>query len=190
MKRFALTRENQPQGPAPSLSGIGDGPARSRALPVLRWARLVTLILTIFVFLGAGDDAARFSSLGHRLMCMCGCNEILLECNHVGCQYSDRMRAELVTAVERGDNDSLALQDFVQKYGTTVLLAPSTTGFGRIAWVMPYLALFLGVGAVVLIVRGWNHRPPVGAISPASGSPVQDGLDSYRDQVRKDTEPI
>jgi len=144
--------------------------------------------VAIFGFLGAGDEAARFNNLGHRLMCMCGCNQVLLECNHVGCTYSDRMRAELVAAMERGDNDSLASQDFVQKYGTTVLLAPSTTGFGRIAWIMPYLALFLGVGAVVLIVRGWNHRQPIGAVSPGSAS--NDRLDSYRDQVRKDTEQI
>ncbi len=153
-----------------------------------RTGQICLLLLTSMLLLGAGDDAARFTSLGHRLMCMCGCNQVLLECNHVGCQYSDRMRGELVEALQRGDNDSLALQSFVQKYGTTVLLAPSTTGFGRIAWIMPYLALFLGVGAVVLIVRGWNSRPLAGAASSSKG--VSHRLDPYRDQVRKDTEEL
>jgi cytochrome c-type biogenesis protein CcmH/NrfF len=148
------------------------------------------LFFTLVFLLGAGDDAARFNTLGHRLMCMCGCNQVLLECNHVGCQYSDRMRGELVEALQRGDNDSLALQSFVQKYGTTVLLAPSTTGFGRIAWIMPYLALFLGVGAVVLIVRGWNKRPLAALAAAGGGHDALDGLDAYRDQVRKDTEQI
>ena len=41
------------------------------------------------------------------LMCACGCNQVLLECNHVGCTYSDRMRDELAAGLERGDNDSL-----------------------------------------------------------------------------------
>jgi cytochrome c-type biogenesis protein CcmH len=150
----------------------------------------VCLLFAASIFLlGASDDAGRFNNLGHHLMCMCGCNQVLLECNHVGCTYSDRMRGELVEAIQRGDNDSLALQGFVQKYGTAVLLAPSTTGFGRIAWIMPYLALFLGVGAVVLIVRGWNKRP-LSAAATASGGQAQKGLDSFRDQVRKDTEQI
>ena len=50
-------------------------------------------------------------------MCACGCRQILLECNHVGCSYSDRMRDELSTALTRGDSDDLVLQAFVQKYG-------------------------------------------------------------------------
>ncbi len=57
--------------------------------------QVALLCLAVFAFLGAGDESARFNSLGHRLMCVCGCNQILLECNHVGCTYSDRMRGEL-----------------------------------------------------------------------------------------------
>ena len=78
-------------------------------------------------------------------MCVCGCNQVLLECNHVGCTYSDRMRDELAAEFDRGDSDDLVLQAFVQKYGPTVLAAPTTTGFNRVAWIMPYLALVLGL---------------------------------------------
>jgi cytochrome c-type biogenesis protein CcmH len=139
------------------------------------------------MFMGAGDSAARFNDLGHRLMCVCGCNQILLECNHVGCKYSDKMRGELMTAVERGDNDDLTLQTLVQEYGPTVMAAPTTTGFNRVAWVMPYLALVLGLTTVVLIVRAWKARPlvlPEGAVTPIKGSE----LEHFRDQARKDTE--
>ncbi len=93
---------------------------------------LALLCLAIMVLLGAGDESARFNDLGHRMMCACGCNQILLECNHVGCAYSDRMRAELVAAVDRGDSDDLTLQGFVQKYGPTVLAAPTKSGFNRV----------------------------------------------------------
>ena len=99
----------------------------------------------MFALLGAGDEGARFNSLGHRLMCVCGCSQILLECNHVGCTYSDRMRGELMAGLDRGENDDLTLQDFVQKYGPTVLAAPTATGFNRVAWIMPFLALVLGL---------------------------------------------
>jgi cytochrome c-type biogenesis protein CcmH len=145
------------------------------------------LCLALLVFLGAGDESARVNDLGHRLMCVCGCNQILLECNHVGCAYSERMRAELIAAVDRGDSDDLTLQAFVQKYGTTVMSAPTKTGFNRVAWITPYAALILGLGLVTLIVRAWKSRPlvlPASAHAPVSGPE----LERFREQARKETE--
>jgi cytochrome c-type biogenesis protein CcmH len=160
-----------------------------KSLPssVLRGLQASLLCLAVFALLGAGDESARFSSLGHKLMCVCGCNQILLECNHVGCTYSDRMRAELVAGLDRGENDDLTLQDFVQKYGPTVLAAPTATGFNRVAWVMPFLALVLGLLTTIFIVLAWRKRPPLaapGGVLPASGT----DLERFRTQARKDTE--
>jgi cytochrome c-type biogenesis protein CcmH len=152
-----------------------------------RVLQLCLLCVAVFTFMGAGDEAARFNDLGHRLMCVCGCSEILLECNHVGCKYSDTMRGELMASLERGDNDDLALQALVQKYGTTVMAAPTTKGFNRVAWIIPYLALVLGLTTVSFIVRAWKNRPlvlPEGAVTPVSGPE----LDRFREEARKDTE--
>ncbi len=138
-------------------------------------------------FAGAGDPATRFSELGHQLMCICGCGQILLECNHVGCPDSDGMRNELMAAVTRGDSDSLVEQAFVQKYGPTVLAAPTTAGFDRTAWIMPIVALFLGFGIVILVVRAWKNRPApalAGGVRPARGAE----LEKFREQARKETE--
>src|SRR5438270_1153713 len=117
------------------------------------------LLVGVLLLLGAGDDSARIDRIGHQLMCVCGCNQVLLECNHVGCSYSTRMRDELTAAVTRGDGDNNVLQWFIQAYGTTVLTVPTDHGFNRIAWIMPYLALVLGFAFVVFIVRLWKNRP-------------------------------
>ena len=156
--------------------------------PTLRRALACALLsVAVFVFAGAGDPASRFTELGHGLMCICGCNQILLECNHVGCPDSDGMRAELSAAIARGDSDSLVEQAFVQKYGPTVLAAPTTTGFDRTAWIVPFVALFLGLGLLVLVVRAWKNRP-----APAIADGVRLGgsaeLDQFRDQAGKETE--
>ena len=149
--------------------------------------QLTFLIAALFTFLGTDQDV-RFQTLGHKVKCICGgCNQVLLECNHVGCTYSDRMRGELASYVDRGDSDDLTLQAFVQKYGPTVLIAPTTTGFNRVAWVMPYLVLVLGLTTVVLIARTWRTRPqiiPAGGVGRASGAE----LERYREQARKDTQ--
>jgi cytochrome c-type biogenesis protein CcmH len=121
------------------------------------------------------------------MMCICGCNQILLECNHVGCPDSDGMRNELMAAVSRGDSDSLVEQSFVQKYGPTVLAAPTTQGFDRAAYIIPFAALFFGFGLVVLVVRSWRNRPApaiADGLRPVRGAE----LEQFRDQARKDTD--
>lgn len=151
-----------------------------------RGLHLAVLSTAVILLMGAGDDAARFNDLGHRMMCVCGCSQILLECNHVGCSYSDRMRSELSAGIEKGDNDDLILQTFVQKYGTVVIAAPATKGFGRVAWVMPFLVLIMGVIATVLLVRAWRNRPAAlpSGVAPVTGTE----LDAFRNQARQDTE--
>jgi cytochrome c-type biogenesis protein CcmH len=143
------------------------------------------LFLALAFTLGAGDTDARFNRLGHELMCMCGCNQILLECNHVGCTYSDRMRQELMAAIDRGDNDSMVLESFVQKYGNTVLAAPTTTGFNRLAWIMPFAVFTLAMGGVVALVRAWKSRP---AAAPAHAAMPPERLSALRERARKETE--
>ncbi len=143
----------------------------------------VALLLVAIAF--AETREARFDRLGHKLMCRCGCNQILLECNHVGCQYSDKMRQELMAAISGPSSDDLVLQGFVQEYGAVVLAAPTDKGFNRAAWITPFAALALGIGAVVLVVRRWKTRAPQPA---AATRPALTALDDFREQARKETE--
>jgi cytochrome c-type biogenesis protein CcmH len=152
-----------------------------------RTVQAAVLSAAVFIFLGAGDPATRFNEIGHQMMCICGCNQILLECNHVGCPASDGMRNELMAAVSRGDSDSLVEQGFVQKYGPTVLAAPTTKGFDRAAYVIPFAALFFGFGLIVLIIRAWKDRPApalADGLRPVRGAE----LEQFRDQARKETD--
>jgi cytochrome c-type biogenesis protein CcmH len=156
--------------------------------PILRRTLHGALLsLAVFALTGAGDPATRFGELGHQLMCICSCGQILLECNHVGCPDSDGMRNELMAAVTRGDSDSLVQQAFVQKYGPTVLAAPTTVGFDRAAWIMPFAALIVGFAIVILVVRSWKNRPTpalADGLRPVRGAE----LDQFREQARKDTD--
>src|SRR5579863_4370927 len=156
--------------------------------PTLRRAlHCAILAAAVFAFSGASDPSTRFNELGHQLMCICSCGQILLECNHVGCPDSDAMRNELMAAVTRGDSDSLVEQSFVQKYGPTVLAAPTGTGFDRTAWIMPFVALGLGLGLVVLVIRAWKNRPApalADGLRPIRGAE----LEQFREQARKETD--
>ena len=151
----------------------------------LRSAQLALIAVLAVLFLGADTDA-RFNKLGHELMCMCGCNQILLECNHVGCTYSERMRNELSAGLERGDSDSLVLQSFVQKYGNTVLAAPTSTGFNVVAWITPFLVFGLATAMAVWLVRMWRSRPVAQPVAKPTLGAAE--LDTLRRRAREETE--
>jgi cytochrome c-type biogenesis protein CcmH len=162
-------------------------PKQKPVHPGRKLAQTLLLCAAVVALLGAGDPATRFTEIGHQMMCICGCNQILLECNHVGCPASDGMRNELMAAVSRGDSDSLVEQGFVQKYGPTVLAAPTTKGFDRVAYILPCVALILGFGLVVLLVRSWKNRPApaiAGGLRPVRGAE----LEQFRDQAGKETD--
>jgi len=165
-------------------------PRRTSLVNLLRHAaQLAAVAIVALTLLGAGDgDQARFNKLGHGLMCMCGCNQVLLECNHVGCSYSSRMRDELTAAMVRGDSDNLILQGFVQKYGNTVLAAPTTTGFNRIAWIMPFVIFTLSIGAVVVVIRTWKLRVGASTLAAERAAAADPRMDDIRERIRKDTE--
>ena len=150
-----------------------------------RLLQLVLIAVMAVGFIGADVDA-RFDKLGHQMMCMCGCNQILLECNHVGCTYSERMRNELTAGLERGDSDSLVLQSFVQKYGNTVLAAPTSSGFNVIAWITPFAVFLLATVMAVWLVRMWKARPVAQPVArPNLGA---EEVDALRKKAREETE--
>jgi len=153
--------------------------------PKPRIAQLALIAVMAIAFLGTDVDA-RFNKLGHQMMCMCGCNQVLLECNHVGCAYSDRMRNELTAGLERGDNDSLILQSFVQKYGNTVLAAPTNSGFNIVAWITPFAVFGLATAIAVWLVRMWKARPVAQTV--AAPNLAAEELDALRKRAREETE--
>jgi cytochrome c-type biogenesis protein CcmH/NrfF len=133
-----------------------------------------------------GQSSDRAKTLGGKLICMCGCNEILTACNHVGCTRSAAMLKEMDQRVASGDSDDLVLQSFVQEYGEAVLAEPPAHGFNSLAWAIPVLASLLGLGLVILVIRNWRHPAvPVAASGPAL-SP--DLLERGRRQADRDTD--
>jgi cytochrome c-type biogenesis protein CcmH len=150
-----------------------------------RSLQLVLVVFVAFTMLGAGAPSTRFDKLGHKLMCTCGCAEILLECNHVGCPDSPALIAELHSQVNAGSSDSAIFQSFAAKYGPTVLAAPFRGGFDNVAWVMPFAVLVLGIFAIYFIVRLWKHRHArMAPAIPILPTPESDAL---RERIRRET---
>src|ERR1700755_1390533 len=106
-----------------------------------RWHYLHVLVVAAVVAFGAqaSDTAhgARYQKLSHAMMCPCGCNQLLGECNHVGCTYSDKMRSQLAASIDHGDDDTTIFHAFQDEYGPTALAAPMFTHFNQFSWWVP-----------------------------------------------------
>ena len=78
-------------------------------------------------------------------MCTCGCGQILLECNHVGCPNSTGEIADLHAQLDAGASDAASSTSSSVKYGPIALAAPVRGGFDNVAWIVPFAFLLLGI---------------------------------------------
>src|SRR5260370_31717833 len=93
-------------------------------------------------------------------MCVCGCNQVLLRCNHVGCTASTAMLKKLDQIAARNESVDLAVQDFVQEYGPVVLPEPPRKGFNRLAILIPGGAFVAGLAGVPPGSALWRRPAP------------------------------
>ena len=145
----------------------------------------VVVCLLAVVMLGA-DPSSRFNKVGHEMICTCGCGQILLECNHVGCPVSPVMINELHAQMDGGGSDTLILNWFAAKYGATVLAAPIRGGFDNVAWIAPMAAFLLATVGVGFLIRVWTVRSGRRVPVSAAGPDVRG--DALRERIRRETE--
>lgn len=125
----------------------------TRGIRTLEAALLAVVICFSF---GAANPSGRLYNLDHRLMCTCGCAEILGECNHVGCTQSTQELGELRADIGAGLTDQQILNAFIEKYGATVLAAPPTKGFDLVAWIAPFAVFAAALMGTILLIRRWG----------------------------------
>jgi cytochrome c-type biogenesis protein CcmH len=160
---------------------------RARFTFWIKSAQALLLAVAVCFTLGATDASSRFNDLNHRLMCTCGCNQILGECNHVGCPNSAGELSELRAGIAAGQSDKEILGAFEVKYGAIVLAAPTGHGFDLVAWIAPF-AVFAAatLGTILLIFRWQASNKQAASTVPVTGD--EDPADkARREQIRRDT---
>jgi len=175
-----------PVKPAVSSRGRAatEGPWRY-LLALFLFASLAVVLLDPLALAQSTDRAKR---LGAKLMCMCGCNQILTQCNHVGCSTSTEMLKKMDALVTRNEPDDLTLQSFTQEYGLRVLAEPPAKGFNLVAWTIPALAFAVGLTIVLLVISQWRRRAAPAPAGPAPSDVPPDLLARTRAQAARDTD--
>lgn len=179
--------------------------AMSKSRKIQRPSALILPLLLCFggalPLLSAFGDAQPLDhahQLGMKVKCMCGgCNDSAGGCYHVGgafsgpCDTALGMLKKIDERIAQGNSDDLIVQSFVQEYGQAVLTEPPHSGFGRVAWWIPAVALIGGFALVLSVISRWRNRPPTGpALATAGNAPPVSSelLERARAQAARDTE--
>lgn len=161
-------------------------------MTTLRKLGMLCALMAVFALgmqLHAVDPAtkARRDNLSHRLMCTCGCNELLGECSHAGCTSSTAMLHELDNYLAAGKTDEQILAAFSDKYGPTVLAAPNAKGFNLIAWILPFALLILGLLGIIIIIRRTQRKDAVALAENRTSAAPAPVTDSVLERIRRET---
>ncbi|HXE07176.1 MAG TPA: cytochrome c-type biogenesis protein CcmH [Acidobacteriaceae bacterium] len=155
------------------------------------WAKSVQSVLLVAIAVTMlGAVHSQYERVGGQLMCACGCGQMLLECNHLGCPDSPGMIRELHAQVASGASDKAILAWFATKYGATVLAAPIRGGFDDVAWIMPFGIFVAAIAGTFVIVWIWKRRQPASTGYPPAeiATNISPHEAALRDRIRRETE--
>ncbi len=142
--------------------------------------RLAAAVATILVAIGLSYPSSAGPTLGQReveeaLTCQCGCGLTVASCNHLECSFAVPARKRITESLARGEPGEQIIDDFKREYGEKVLSSPVPEGFNLLAWIGPYLAIFV---AGSLMFTFFRRRPPP---APPTAGPSAGPASSRRD---------
>jgi cytochrome c-type biogenesis protein CcmH len=140
------------------------------ALPIAVAALALTIVLMVPVR-PARAATASGQEIAEGLTCQCGCGLTVANCNHPNCSSSVPMREQIDAMLAKRMGRAEIVAYFRKQYGEKILSAPTTQGFNLLAWIMPFVALLLGGGLVVMMMGRWRSLPPSGSRPPGGSKP-------------------
>jgi cytochrome c-type biogenesis protein CcmH len=137
----------------------------------MKMMRIYMLMIAVLVLLAGPATvwaASQLADLENALMCKCDdkCGKVLINCT---CDTSKETRKTLTSKLESGLTVDQIVQQYVDKYGETVLSAPTKSGFNLSAWIMPFAALAIGGFGVRKVIKSWVRPVQADKDADASG---------------------
>lgn len=156
-----------------------------RIARLTQFAIAPAVALALMLSMGASNPNARYQNLSHKLMCVCGCHELLGNCDNATCPDSPVELAQLKADIAKGMSNHAIYAAFQAEYGPTVLAAPMLTRFNMVAWIVPPALLLIGILGVMGLVRKWRLK----AAAVPTAANVQ-GFEDLRSRIRKETDDL
>jgi cytochrome c-type biogenesis protein CcmH len=115
---------------------------------------LLAVAMLTSLALALDGDSHRVESLAAKLLCNCGCGDVLAECSHAKCTTKGSLKRELTDATQHGQTDEQILELMGTRHGAAILLTPAFRGFNTLLWIVPITLSLFGFAFVLF----WRLR--------------------------------
>src|SRR3990172_170934 len=102
-----------------------------------------------------GPTADEVNRIAKKLYCPVCPNTPLDVCETQACQD---WRAQIRDQLSAGWTEDQIINYFVNQYGERVLAEPERSGFTSLVWLLPIIAVLLGLWIAYEILKGWRSR--------------------------------
>ena len=82
------------------------------------------------------------------------------------CGYALPARERIAELQKAGTSDSGIIDKFVDEMGMVALAQPPTEGFSLLSWLMPFVAIAIGISIIAVYMRKFRKPQPVSHIPP------------------------
>ncbi len=115
---------------------------------------------------------------GDRLACLCGaCKNTVGTCQMLGCHYAAPAREKIAEMQKAGMNDDQVAAFFVKREGLKAWAVPPAEGFNAMSWVMPPVAILLGLFGIAWWIKRSRRPVLIEALPDGSADRVRAELD-------------
>jgi cytochrome c-type biogenesis protein CcmH len=150
------------------------------------WLRVSAPLLVAAVLCGqtvkTGDPMhGRVRAIGERLKCQCGCPYTIAGCEAMSCEMRPVVNDQISKDLAAGLSEPAIFEKLKQQYGPLIINTPKPEGFNLLAYLMPFVALIIGLLVIRVVVVRWR-KPAAARPAVASNAPV----DRFRDEIEKE----
>ena len=125
--------------------------------------------------------------VGVKLACLCtACKNTVADCPMLQCEYSHPARQKIAAQLAQGKSDEEIVKSFIDQQGLQSLAVPPNQGFNSLVWIMPWVAVTLGLLAVWLFIRRHSSKKTIASMPQIDPAIV----DRYRENIEKDLEKL
>lgn len=132
---------------------------KTKLLFILAFVLVASLLTVIVVNAQEGQPGIptdnEVNAVAKKLYCPVCPNTPLDVCETQACKD---WRAQIRDQLAAGWNEKQVMAYFVQQYGERVLGEPQRSGFTSMVWVLPMIAVLLGVVIVWQVLRSWRSK--------------------------------
>ncbi len=157
--------------------------------------KLLLALVAVLVSMAAGGKASaqgngprtpsddEVNAIAKKLYCPVCPNTPLDVCETKACQD---WRAQIRDELAAGWTEPQIIDYFVSQYGERVLAEPQRKGFTSLVWLLPILAVALGLGVISQVLRSWRRaRSPATAPPTNVPTPPPEVLDRIEKELRE-----